>query len=46
MKVKDKTGLLVTTAEGWPEVVKLLLDFKANVNEQVLHVYTFSIVHL
>ncbi|CAI8033706.1 E3 ubiquitin-protein ligase mind-bomb [Geodia barretti] len=33
VKVKDKTGLLVATAEGWPEVVKLLLDFKANVNE-------------
>jgi ankyrin repeat protein len=33
VKVKDKTGLLVATAEGWPVVVKLLLNFKANVNE-------------
>ena len=40
--MKDKTGLLVATAEGWPEVVKLLLQFKANVNKPVykpLHLY-------
>ena len=35
-KVQGKTGLLVATAEGWPEVVKALLnEFNANPNEPV-----------
>ena len=34
-KVKGKTGLMVATAEGWPEVVRVLLESGAKVDESV-----------
>ena len=40
--MKGKTGLLVAAAEGWPEVVKLLLQFKANVDQPVTTIYCTS----
>ena len=35
VKVQHKTGLMVATAEGYPNVVNALLAFNASVNEQV-----------
>ena len=35
MKVQNKTGLIVATAEGYLNVVTTLLDLNASVNEQV-----------
>ena len=35
VKVQNKTGLIVATAEGYPNAVNTLLDFNASVNEQV-----------
>ena len=38
-KVRNKTGLIMATAEGWLNVVQTLLEFNASVNETV-HVVT------
>lgn len=34
-KVRNKTGLIMATAEGWLNVVQTLLEFNASVNESV-----------